>query len=163
MALAQETIPNLPNPSPAPVEYVLPFPGILPDHPLFIIKHFRDQLLFLLITHPVRRVEFAQLQADKYLQMGMYLFNQDKQSKSLKTLTQGAEYLKSVDNQLRKLTKTHEQEAANLNERLERSTRKHLEIIQDLESRTSDRELKKSFEMLLQEVKLLQENFSQSK
>lgn len=50
-------------------KYVLPFPGLLPDHPLYFLKNFRDFLLDKLIVDPIRKSEFYLLQADKKLAM----------------------------------------------------------------------------------------------
>lgn len=48
--------------------YSLSWPGILPDHPFYIIKKIRDKLAFNLITTPQKKLFFYILQADK----GMY-------------------------------------------------------------------------------------------
>lgn len=62
-----------PTETPTPIEYVLPYPGLLPTHPLYVIKHMRDQIIEMLITDPVSKAEFYILQADKKLNMGISL------------------------------------------------------------------------------------------
>ena len=64
-------IPKL-TPMPTPVdpdvigiEYVLPYPGILPTHPLYFLKIVRDRIIELLISDRVNKAEFYILQADK--------------------------------------------------------------------------------------------------
>ncbi len=68
--------------TPAPVvpkvEYNLPYPGILPDHPLYFLKQLRDKILDFLITDPVKKAEFYILQADKRLSMGIALTDEKK-------------------------------------------------------------------------------------
>lgn len=59
--------------APVRVEYALPYPGILPDHPLYFLKRFRDQLMERLIADPVRKIEFYMLQADKNINMAVFL------------------------------------------------------------------------------------------
>lgn len=56
-----------------PILYELPFPGILPNHPLFFLKSLRDFLIEKTITNDVKRAEFYILQADKRLQMSLEL------------------------------------------------------------------------------------------
>lgn len=62
--LAQEKNVNLES-----IVYDLPFPGILPTHPLYFLKTFRDSLIEMMITSDVKKAEFYILQADKRLQM----------------------------------------------------------------------------------------------
>lgn len=47
------------------VDYTLPYPGILPDHPLYKLKVLRDKLIPLFISAPQKKVEFYLLQTDK--------------------------------------------------------------------------------------------------
>ncbi len=61
------------TPTPTIIEYMLPFPGILPIHPLYIFKNLRDRIIELLITDPISKSEFYILQADKKLNMGVSL------------------------------------------------------------------------------------------
>ncbi|MBI3576483.1 hypothetical protein HY086_00365, partial [Candidatus Gottesmanbacteria bacterium] len=53
----------------AKVEYLLPYPGILPDNPLYFLKAARDKIIEFLIADPVRKAEFYILQSDKRLGM----------------------------------------------------------------------------------------------
>lgn len=69
------------TPTPEANEYVLPYPGLLPTHPLYFIKEFRDRVVEMLISDPVSKGEFHVLQADKKLNMAL----------ALKTLGKGKE------------------------------------------------------------------------
>ncbi len=59
--------------APPKVEYDLPYPGILPTHPLYFMKNFRDRIIEMLITDPVSKAEFYLLQSDKKVGMGLML------------------------------------------------------------------------------------------
>src|SRR5438105_4293482 len=59
-------------------DYKLPYPGILPDNPLYFIKTARDRLVGFLISDPVRKAEFDVLQADKRIGMGELLVSKKK-------------------------------------------------------------------------------------
>ena len=50
-------------------EYILPYPGILLDHPLYFLKNLRDQVMEFLISDPTKKAEFSLLQSDKFLAM----------------------------------------------------------------------------------------------
>lgn len=66
------------TPTPGPVEYVLPYPGILPTHPMYFFKTLRDRIIEMLIADPLSKGEFYILQADKKLNMGLSLKNLGK-------------------------------------------------------------------------------------
>jgi hypothetical protein len=86
------------DPSLEEEQYILPYPGILPDHPMYRVKLIRDKLLDLLIRDPLKRIEFNLLMADKRLNMGVHLV--DKQSYELaeETISKGEKYfVKAVD------------------------------------------------------------------
>lgn len=71
-----------PLPTPARVEYTLPFPGILPTHPLYVFKNLRDRIIEFLIIDPINKAEFYVLQADKKLNMGVTLNSMGKTAQS---------------------------------------------------------------------------------
>lgn len=77
-----------PMPAPTPVEYALPYPGMLPDHPLYFLKNLRDRIIELLITDPINKAEFYLLQADKKLNMSIILTDMGKTSAAQDTLAQ---------------------------------------------------------------------------
>lgn len=80
MEVAQEEV------APTKVEYALPYPGILPDHPLYFLKRLRDQILEKLIADPVRKIEFYMLQADKNVNMGVFLVAKNNDPVAQETL-----------------------------------------------------------------------------
>lgn len=69
-----------PSPTPTPIQYVLPYPGILPGHPFYFLKDARDAIVGFLVSNPVKKAEFDLLQADKNLQATIFLFEQKKSS-----------------------------------------------------------------------------------
>ncbi len=54
-------------------DYALPYPGILPNHPLYPLKQLRDNTLELLTRDNLKKAELHLLSADKKLQMGKVL------------------------------------------------------------------------------------------
>lgn len=49
------------------VEYALPYPGMLPDNPLYFMKAFRDRIIGMLINDPLKKAQFNLLTSDKRL------------------------------------------------------------------------------------------------
>lgn len=76
------------------VEYPLPYPGLLPDSPLYFIKAARDSIISFLISDPNKKAEFNLLQADKHLQAGIALLSKGdaKRQLALETFTKGEGY-----------------------------------------------------------------------
>ncbi len=83
-AHAQEAS-STPAPTPKPVDsdrigvdYKLPYPGILPDHPLYFLKAVRDGVLGFFITKPLKKAGYDLLQADKRVEASRMLIEQRK-------------------------------------------------------------------------------------
>ena len=74
-------------PEPTPIAYVLPYPGILPTHPLYVFKNFRDTIIEFLITDALHKAEFHILQADKKLNMGITLKEIKKDQDAMRAFT----------------------------------------------------------------------------
>lgn len=144
------------------VEYLLPYPGILPDHPLYFLKKFRDTILERLIADPIKKAEFYILQGDKRLNMGIFLVAQSKLALAETTVSKGEKYLGNVVQVL-----TTQKTAGNpipgyITDRLEKSLLKHEEVLTDLIARTSD-PVKAGFTGSLEFVKNLQKEIAKLK
>ena len=140
LALAQEAIPNNSKPSPSPLEYTLPFPGILPNHPLYGLKLLRDKLLSNLISNPIRQVEFAILLADKRLNAGVFLFHQGQKPLAVKTLLETKDIFKRAQNKILTVPAETYLEVGNLKEKLQKSLEKHLEVVGELKDQADGKE-----------------------
>jgi hypothetical protein len=74
------------------VNYELPYPGLLPDNPLYFLRIIRDKTVGFLISDPLKKSEFNLLQADKRMNAGIYLFNKGKIPLSLTTISKAENY-----------------------------------------------------------------------
>lgn len=61
------------TPKPSPVEYTLPYPGLLPDHPLYFLRAVRDTMQTFFVSGPIEKADFYLLQADKSISASMLL------------------------------------------------------------------------------------------
>ncbi len=76
------------SPTPTPqIDYPLPYPGILPDNPLYQLKTLRDRIVSFFIADPLRKADFDLLQADKRVNAGYFLFLQRHNKEALIALT----------------------------------------------------------------------------
>ena len=132
------------------VNYELPYPGLLPDSPLYFLRVIRDKIVGLLISNPLRKAEFDLLQADKRLNAGIYLFNKGKTSLAFSTVSKAENYF------LQALDKTEEakkrgENISDLEGKLKNAVKKHEQELAIL-SEKSGADFKSSFEKELKRV-----------
>lgn len=125
LALAQESSPMAPSATPAPINYTLPYPGILPDHPLYFLKSFRDAILSRLISNPVKKFEFDLLQADKKLNMAIFLKMKPNLELMHRMNSETVAHLKDADTHLFAMPADQNNDVRSLKDRFEQSLKKH--------------------------------------
>ena len=113
-------------------DYLLPYPGILPDHPLYFLKALRDRILEGLIVDPLRKAEFYILQADKRLNMGLFFNTQGKSTQMEEVISKGEKYMEKAVSGLVALKTTGVQIPASIIDRIEKSLVKHTQILEGL-------------------------------
>lgn len=123
------------SPTAQKVDYVLPYPGILPDHILYPVKMLRDRILDFLIREPIKKTEFLILMADKRLGAGKTLIDFGKVSLGETTLSKGEKYLERAIN---KVSETRQQgkDVSGLLDKLEKSVQKHIEVLEEVLQKT---------------------------
>lgn len=128
---AQEITPSL-TPSPTPVAYTLPYPGILPGHPLYGLKSFRDGIMDFLISNPLKKAEYELLQADKGIQATIFLIENKEDEKLIVTTLINAE--NHFENAIGKVQEAKRQgiEIDSLMETLSLANKKHQEVIAEI-------------------------------
>src|SRR3989344_5639251 len=109
------------------VDYYLPYPGILPDHPLYWLKMVRDRVGLVLTTAETAKAEKLLLYADKRLGAAWALIDGNKVPLGVSTLTKGGKYLEQAV-QLR-------DHFADKN-KLDKAVKKHLEVLAILKAKT---------------------------
>lgn len=86
------------------VEYYLPYPGMLPDNPLYKIKALRDKMQLVVTFDEVRKAERELLFADKRIGAAVALVEGGKVDLGLSTATKAEKYLESAVNRAIKLS-----------------------------------------------------------
>ncbi len=114
----------------APSTYTLPYPGMLPDNPFYSVKMMRDRIVLFLISDSLKKAQFHLLQADKRLQAGMYLWNEDNEKAELviSTISKGENYFEQALF-LARQAKKEGRDVDPLVGDLEQAARKHTEVL----------------------------------
>ena len=162
-AFAQEVAPQAALPTSSPVEYALPYPGILPDHPLYIFKQLRDTILLVLITKPIRKVEFYILLSDKKLAMGATLLTKKKSDLATQIAGKSITDLEVAEKLIFEIPNGNNNEVANVKDRFEKSVLKHEEVIADMKTLVNDPTQKQKLETQLTTLKTLYQNYLRKK
>ncbi len=116
------------------VNYELPYPGLLPDSPLYFLRVIRDKTVGFLISDPLKKSEFDLLQADKRLNAGIYLFNRGKVSLALSTISKAENYFEAAIQKVKEARKEGMETRETIN-KLINSSSKHQEILRSLEKK----------------------------
>jgi hypothetical protein len=73
--------------------YLLPYPGILPNHPIYWLKMIRDQFHLFLTNSSQKKVDLLLKFADKRLSAGTLLIENNQISLGVTTITKAEKYL----------------------------------------------------------------------
>jgi hypothetical protein len=130
------------------VDYYLPYPGLLPDHPLYWLKMIRDRTQLLTTTKPMAKTERLLLYADKRLGASWALIDGNKQALGMSTLTKAEKYLYEAVEKSRLLPQ-NEGDADQLRARLAKAIVKHQEVLRYLKPKVGDNYVSMMDEMLI--------------
>lgn len=131
-ALANETSNSSSSAVIEKIQYELPYPGLLPDNPLYYLKAIRDNILKFLISNPLKKTQFDLLQADKRLGAAQLLLVRGKGELSITTLSKSGNYFEDAIVNIQKAKKEGDDVNSTLDQLL-KSSQKHQEIIKQME------------------------------
>lgn len=119
--------------SPAPVNYTLPYPGLLPDSPLYFLKVLRDKILAFFISDPVKLSSFDILQSDKHTEASYFLITRENKIQLAEsTFSKGENYFSDAISKADE-AKSQGMDVADIVPQLVLSNQKHIEILSDIE------------------------------
>ena len=154
MMEAEKTPTASPSPSVKNVDYDLPYPGMLPDNPLYFLKGLRDKIIEILISDPVKKGEFYVLSSDKRLNSGYYLIQKGKEEMGVLYISKSTNYMHMA---VQELIKAGEKGKDTLST-VETAIKKHKEIITMIQKKVDKKyksELSNEIERLTQIEMLL--------
>lgn len=141
------------------INYELPYPGLLPDSPLYFLRIIRDWSVGFLISDPLKKSEFDLLQADKRLNAGIYLFNQGKISLAFSTVSKAENYFEEAIDKMKE-AKIEGKDTNGIKGNLENALRKHEQELSNLAGK-SDANFRVSFQNELKRVTVFEQTLSQ--
>jgi hypothetical protein len=141
------------------VEYALPYPGILSDHPLYFLKKIRDQILERLISDPARKTEFYVLQSDKELNAAVFLEAKGKQSLVPGILKKSETYMEQAIKSVKDYPSQGKEVPGYLVEKVNNAVLKHIEVLNELLLKAPDAE-KQSLSGAIESMKKLEQELS---
>ncbi len=137
--------------APQSINYELPYPGILPDNPLYFFKAARDKLVSILITDPVKKAQFDLLTSDKRVASVQTLVNRSKDDLALSTLSKSNNYLDAAIGAAAS-AKSQGENSDDVLRNLDLSIQKHGLVVQPIEKQVSKKLLP---ELLKEERRLM--------
>lgn len=114
------------------VAYELPYPGILPDHPLYPLKVTRDRVLEFFTRDNLKKANLYLLFSDKRLKMAEYLSKKGKNDLAVTTASKGEKYALKIPLLLKSSKQQGVSPDQGLVERIRSSNKKHREVLETL-------------------------------
>jgi len=121
------------------IDYYLPYPGVLPDHPLYFLKMIRDRIELFFTTQPLKRAEKLLHYADKRIGAAQALVEGNKVRLGMTTATKAEKYLERAINQEEKAS-GEGIETRSFLEKLAKACLKHEEILLKMKEKTRGEE-----------------------
>jgi hypothetical protein len=130
------------SPTPKPVEYTLPYPGLLPDNPLYFLRAIRDTMQGMMVSNPLKKADYYLLQADKGISASSVL-SQKKETAVLASAT-ADEALEYYDKSLNAVISAKKQglDTHGITNQLVLANHKHQEVLAQIRRgvRTTDQQ-----------------------
>ncbi|MDP3940673.1 MAG: DUF5667 domain-containing protein [bacterium] len=126
-------------------QYLLAYPGMLPDSPLYKLKVLRDKIATFLISDPMKKIDFYLLRADKGILASSMLLDKKEIALAKETALKAENNITELVRQLSSLPQKPE---ASLFERLMLASRTHQAIFEQMIKKTKGDD-KKTFQDVL--------------
>ena len=120
-----------------PVQYYLPHYGILPTHPLWIVKAVRDRLWLALTINDLKRANLLLLLGDKRIGMANELFSADNAEEGVPAAYKAEQYLEAAFNEEEDIAKSWF-DTTDLLTRFALSALKHREVLNAISVKAPD-------------------------
>ncbi|NTU73009.1 hypothetical protein HGB07_02415 [Candidatus Roizmanbacteria bacterium] len=106
--------------------YEMPYPGMLPDNPLYLLKETRDYMVEFGTRDPLSKAELNLVCADKHVSMGVELVKKGKNALALRSLASSEEHTARAIDVLEKSIKQGASPSGELMVKLKESNAEHL-------------------------------------
>jgi len=135
------------------VEYELPYPGMLPDNPLYFLKTARDAIVKFLISDSLKEAEFNILTANKRAYAALLLSEKGNHELTLETISKSNNYLHEAVVSLGK-AREKKMEIGVALDNAQKSVKKHRDVFSQQIMPNTPEKMKKDLE---REIKRLED------
>ena len=118
-------------------EYPLPYPGLLPDHPLYFLKMARDRIQLWFTRKPLDQAKLLLHYADKRIAASLALAEKGKVGLAASTATKAEKYLEQALEAAR-VAQSRGEDTRDFYHQLLEATEKHEKVLMGVLSRTPD-------------------------
>ena len=130
------------------IDYQLPYPGILPDHPLYFLKATRDRILDFFTRDYLKKAQLYLLFSDKRIVMGISLNQKGKWRLMTTTVSKAEKYAIKMVLALKKAKEQGTSPEGDFILTAKLSNEKHREILENLLKETPQGEQQRLKEVL---------------
>lgn len=109
--------------------YELPFPGLLPDHPLYLLKAGRDKVLVFVVRDYEAKARLQLELSDKRVRAGELLVDDKKYALAVTTYSKGERYFEQAIETLSSAKIQGQTPTTSILDQMSRSNEKHYEIL----------------------------------
>ena len=109
--------------------YELPFPGLLPDHPLYLLKAGRDRALIFVTREYDSKARLQLELSDKRVRAGELLVDEKKYELAIDTYSKGERYFEQTIETLKSAKIQGQTPTASMIDQMSRSNIKHNDIL----------------------------------
>ncbi len=114
------------------IVYNLPYPGLLPDHPVYPIKAIRDRLVDFFTRDYIKKARLYLLYSDKRVNMALFLAKKGKNKLAVSSFSKGEKYFQKILPLLETSKKQGVSPPSDLIDNLKLSNAKHGELLDQL-------------------------------
>jgi hypothetical protein len=136
------------------IDYAFPYPGLLPDNPIYFLKATRDRVISFFIKDTMKKASFDLLQADKRVEASVLLAKKGKSQSPLvvSTFSKADNYFEEAAQQVTS-AKSEKKDVTALAGKMQTAAKKYKEVLQSLEGSLSAE--KSSYKILLDRADIL--------
>lgn len=114
------------------VVYNLPYPGILSDNPIYLIKVVRDRIIEFLTRDPLKKSQLYLLNSDKRAAMALALAHKGKTRQAIDAASKAEKYFLKIIYILKDAKRQGNSPPSSFIETLKLANAKHKEVIAEL-------------------------------
>ncbi len=130
----------------AKTDYMLSWPGILPDNKIYKLKVLRNKIISMMLVSPVKKIEFDLLMADKTIYASKLLVDKRKISLAKDTALKGENYFSILVSDYSKTVFSGKKIPQELDMKINLAAIKHQEVFNSIINKVNNRD-KKTFEI----------------